>query len=41
MPLYQAQDYISKSQLGTSVEEQTARIQKAVNSRIQVKLINN
>lgn len=40
MPLYEAQEYISKSQLDTTIEEQMQRIKNATNSLTEVKVIN-
>lgn len=36
MPLYEAQDYMAKSQLGTTVEAQTERIQNIVNTYTKI-----
>lgn len=41
MPLYNAQEYISNSQLGTSVEEQMQRIKNATNSLTEVRVIDS
>lgn len=41
MPLYEANDYIAKSQLDTTQEEQLSRISQAVNSLTEVKVITN